>query len=783
MSKSPRPFFGTEGRLALVENSVYTVFQGDAQLLFPRAPSPNDSPNPSALTLQSIWDLGWVSNYVPFMPLVPLHKPFYGTLFSRLHYDRRTIPVVQSPDQSWGLELEVIREWEALERILRALLSAMMTICDVPLTRFFRLWSFPKQYGYELAYRTYGQARFIALRSRDAFVPLMASISFMLIVLEFQEKQSQVFNWRDQVLARSGIHYQWLADLESSAVGDFDAPKVGGIIDMETCQFKSLIPLLRKAKNMPIYLHWGAINNPPIRAPNFLSDDMIPCHRKIVHLRSIAEENAKKPSSGNTSTRPSIEAATVTRVASPPPPPTPTPPPPPPPKKFPPVEPYSGQGKEEDWRAFFARRAKQDELKAQRETAQQKQNRMARIANALKDRPPGKKGARVYTWEDVDGFLVRRSAGRKHYSDIWDDYSKVQRKYDSFRDEWDLCPALDPTGQPDFEDDEYDDPSWVGDFELLPGDNSELLPEGIYSSSADLERVHGVDQDTQSVLFNEAPDDLAYYRFGFVSPIHPAATPNNTPTWAEVSTILGNGLGASWAEPSSSSKELICVFFGYHKSAKSPSDMPEDICDLQRNDRMASGRVIIRCERLSNKMCYILERQGAGADEFVLVVTSAATVMEIVRRGWGPDLQSIMSKLFDRGIAFNLCYRDAHALQPPPKFIPRFGGLGYRPKNYQPDRVDYMSYKSSLDRFLSSSRGRAAVLRGGLIARLARDIVTVESVTFGPSDFPDGSETLCLWDGNPSSLAYWDDQLTADEVDVICGVYRVDTGEAFKKNM
>ena len=42
-------------------------------------------------------------------------------------------------------------------------------------------------------------------------------------------------------------------------------------------------------------------------------------------------------------------------------------------------------------------------------------------------------------------------------------------------------------------------------------------------------------------------------------------------------------------------------------------------------------------------------------------------------------------------------------------------------------------------------------------------------------------EGLCLWDGNPASQAYWDDHLTDDEVDLICGVYRVDTGEIFKE--
>jgi hypothetical protein len=52
-------------------------------------------------------------------------------------------------------------------------------------------------------------------------------------------------------------------------------------------------------------------------------------------------------------------------------------------KKYLPVEPYSGQGKEEDWKSFFAHQKAQDELKAARETPEAKAAWMAQIQNAL----------------------------------------------------------------------------------------------------------------------------------------------------------------------------------------------------------------------------------------------------------------------------------------------------------------------------------------------------------------------------------------------------------------
>jgi len=251
--------------------------------------------------------------------------------------------VHQLPDGTWALDCAVVRDWDTLERNLRALLSSMLFFSTSPLPRLFQPWYYPMKYGYKLSYGTYRQARFIALRSRDAFVPLMASISFMLILMEAQEKVSPNFNWHENILGRSGIHYQWLTELESSAVGDFNLPRVGGIIELETCEFKALLPLLRKAKNMPLYLYWGAT---PLRVPPFVSPDLIPDHQDIGHLRSLAAQNAKTVlSQPITLSAPYSGWANAANV---------TPPNaipsinPAPPKKFPPVEPWTGQGREED---------------------------------------------------------------------------------------------------------------------------------------------------------------------------------------------------------------------------------------------------------------------------------------------------------------------------------------------------------------------------------------------------------------------------------------------------
>ncbi|KAJ7489196.1 hypothetical protein FB451DRAFT_979116, partial [Mycena latifolia] len=103
--------------------------------------------------------------------------------------------------------------------------------------------------------------------------------------------------------------------------------------------------------------------------------------------------------------------------------------------------------------------------------------------------------------------------------------------------------------------------------------------------------------------------------------------------------------------------------------------------------------------------------------------------------------------------------------------------LGYRHQDFQAQAGEYAGYEAVRSRIFSSGRGRVALLMGGVVARLARDVVSPQSVCCGPSKsvLVNGR---CIWDGQHSSPAYWDDALTAEELDIICGVYEVATGQS-----
>jgi hypothetical protein len=121
---TPPSIFAQQGRHSLVSIDLFTTYQSDSSI-FPYVLTPANSANLWTLSLRRIWELGWLSNEVLFMAFVPVHKPFYGSLFSRLAYTARTIPVVQLSDGSWALRHDIIQQWDMLERNLRALLTAM----------------------------------------------------------------------------------------------------------------------------------------------------------------------------------------------------------------------------------------------------------------------------------------------------------------------------------------------------------------------------------------------------------------------------------------------------------------------------------------------------------------------------------------------------------------------------------------------------------------------------------------------------------------------------------
>ncbi|KAK0207252.1 hypothetical protein IW262DRAFT_1282307, partial [Armillaria fumosa] len=376
----------------------------------------------------------------------------------------------------------------------------------------------------------------------------------------------------------------------------------------------------------------------------------------------------------------------------------------------------------------------------------------------------GSKSARVFWWEEVDGFFVRRAAGCGKYGLYWALYGRRQRRYDSFRNEWDLCEALAPSDCPN-EDDDYD--GYGSDDDDFYHEQSNILVDCSQEVSP---RSYG------------AVDDIAYSRFGY-SPIGEVPDLPGTILWDRVCKFVG--LGWDTGMMSQASKAPIGKFFSILQSAKRIQDISSEIYDLRQLDAdvMTPFKYHLRRRfltgRRQNTMCREYYMFHFDETKEVLLLSSSASTIQVLRHQWGcqpgQSIYDIIRELLDRGIAFNFAipgpYRSLKA-EPDPIHA-RIAG--YRPKNYKPDHLDFVAYEWHRNAFLRSPRGRAACLMGGIVGRLARGIVPYEEVYRGPSEdvFEDG---VNFQDSGQPSVTLWDDRLTSDELDLVCGVYRIDTG-------
>jgi hypothetical protein len=294
--------------------------------------------------------------------------------------------------------------------------------------------------------------------------------------------------------------------------------------------------------------------------------------------------------------------------------------------------------------------------------------------------------------------------------------------------------------------------------------------EGIYSSSEDRLHAHGPASKPPMPLAKFSMEEIAYRRYGFIPPQGRVDALGTLPSWQLVTNIFGSGL-LRLPQPVNSHLQ---VFASHLLSSPTAEEMPRHMYDAFDTDKLnlKASPMAIDHRRFDGEVYYLLWPKSSESTR-VLALTSAVAVLQIVRLGLGQDMEEVMESLLDHGITFNTLILRQHHPQPVPRPIPQYSGLGYRPKNYVPDEVDYRAYELIRRRLLQSNCGRAALLMGGIVARLARDDVQKESVYKGPSD-SDGRDGVFFSDGQST---YWDNRLTDYEVDIICGVYCVDTGK------
>ena len=432
------------------------------------------------------------------------------------------------------------------------------------------------------------------------------------------------------------------------------------------------------------------------------------------------------------------------------------------------VETGSRQREMESMRRYFDRLSVESSAITASESAVQRQRRLSREAAMAHSPEPGRRGAIVFRWVDHNGFRVRSRCNRQTATTIWEMYAgENMRRYDSIHNEWDVCTEF-------FPEDNFDlfDSTTLAAFERIEPTQSvsPVLPPYPPLSPRPPPHELAVDRSADYV-FGSFVDTL-YYRYGFLSSSEDITTPD--PAWEFASVrqyVLDN------QSPLLAMDEIQCksvVAFFYHLASGSGLSALSDLSDSSTNpvsDHAANfpiAPVLLDGER------YFLLTNEQSRDRCI-AIRDPISVLQIFRQGWHVDPPSLVRRLLCRGVPLNtfLITRPRDEIPPlaelgPPLPLPRV------PIQLDWQTIDYGTYEQARNTFLARSYARAALLKGGIVGRLAREYLDIASMTADPSGdvFAYGTSFHSA-DGR----FFWDDIIDGAEMDLICGVYKTPTGQ------
>jgi hypothetical protein len=287
-------------------------------------------------------------------------------------------------------------------------------------------------------------------------------------------------------------------------------------------------------------------------------------------------------------------------------------------------------------------------------------------------------------------------------------------------------------------------------------------------------------------------DDLLYYRYGF--------SPNESPYTGIPSSVTGTrsirsktevrrAVGGQQLESSALEADpVILDFLSILAGSSDPfNDVPEKYWDLRPSGPNGVAFVDLDKVFISIEERQFEERPKYGNDgkhyiirprhlhpsrdtsESWLLSVDPMTALECVRRGLGPHTIDIANFLISHGVPFHTLQQIPNSpnSENPPARPCRY--LGYRSVGYSFDLADFAGYEALRDSFLrAQSHGPLALRQGGIIARLAREVLPDSNALSGPS-----SEALS---GHRARFIYGDEIYVDDhfsdvELRLICGTY------------
>jgi hypothetical protein len=471
-----------------------------------------------------------------------------------------------------------------------------------------------------------------------------------------------------------------------------------------------------------------------------------------------------------------------------------------------------------------------------------------------------------------NGFRIRHLVSRAQVEGIWNCYASHQMKYDSFRNQYDVCsdfedgpvkwdefsdidegpsapPAADITDVEMSSQDLRDrhppstsvdalslpsqtspffqqplSPLWPpasqpsapshlpapSPFLILPNEAAESALQTVtdtiemkkgevqqtVTDTIEKEKGEGEQTVTDTIekeageVDDEPPpkaqflEDLVYCRYGFSLDAVSYESPKKIKVTIKDQNSVLRSVGGQHLDFSSKNSQLpISDFVNILANAKDPfNEVPATYWDLSSDNygflSQQESHFCIEVKDFSSQVLCLLHPRGLESSKCPawLLAVPPMTALECIRRGFGPDPHPVADYLATHGMEFRTLQRLASGLPPkspdnsPPTPTPR---LEMKPLDHKYDSADFAKYLMIRDSYLENhSHARRALSIGGIIARIARDVLPVSVISMGPSrDALEGKQDV-LYCGDE---IYVDDALSVKALQLICGTYAQET--------
>ena len=396
--------------------------------------------------------------------------------------------------------------------------------------------------------------------------------------------------------------------------------------------------------------------------------------------------------------------------------------------------------------------------------------------------------AKVYLWKlagDLDGDLpedlywleVRVPVAARAVGELWPIYPTSHKVYDARVNEWDICPALAP-------EDDLDDQELFEDYSGPPVAVS--LPGGAVKEStfydAELRSFYedGEHHGYRPTL--EVFSNVSRFRYGLIPEIVELADI----AYDKYNAInIRKFFGLVHEDMDEETVKVIKPASGFVDQMLRNPQAPwapgliwdlEESCDHCILTAMSASSILLYNHDIDDARHIEVQYTSDLRQPWWSLFVDDTTALELCRRRGITRLQDAVSFLIRRGSRIILAWqpnqRDLTGMQlfdPPPVY------LGWRRSGFSPDGWDYMEYEQQARELLSQPRGRAAILRGGIVWRLAVELLGehgLREAGLGPSAdvWRHGREIFAK-----RGDSWYADSLSDYELDVICGVYKVYT--------